>query len=418
MRDDFGMAYGFCCDVLRSASAPAPWWVTELQGGPTVFTGPRPSDPTGGEITRWLWDGIGNGARGIVFWLWHARTEGREAGEWGLAGPNGEPTDRTRAAQTVPRVLRQHEDFFAAAKAVPARTAILYDRDAMLLYSIEHAARPAGGRVMHSLIGCYKALHEAHVAADFLDINALEAGAASRYRVLYLPNCYALSAKSAAAIREFVRGGGTVWADGLVAWKDEQGATNQFPPGPLSDVFGFTLEDIQAQWEPFAFSENDRAGEQWRCVIPTGAGKALLHGPDRRPAAVEHSFGKGRAIYYGTALTLGYLHRGDERVRDWITAPAVLASRDLPVRMKEGPALCSFRAMEADGASAAVLSNWGKAARATVQFPAATQSVVEILSGALIPLRRKGGVEVKSGGAEVEIELKDGGCAVLIARTA
>jgi beta-galactosidase len=43
-RDEFGMAYGFCCDVLRSASAPAPWWVTELQGGPTVLTGARPSE--------------------------------------------------------------------------------------------------------------------------------------------------------------------------------------------------------------------------------------------------------------------------------------------------------------------------------------------------------------------------------------
>jgi hypothetical protein len=34
------------------------------------------------------------------------------------------------------------------------------------------------------------------------------------------------------------------------------------------------------------------------------------------------------------------------------------------------------------------LNNWGSAGRATVQFPASTQSVVDIVSGARIPLRR------------------------------
>jgi beta-galactosidase len=418
-REDFGMAYGLCCDVLRSASAPAPWWVTELQGGPTMFSGSRHLNPAGTEITRWLWDGLGNGARGIVFWLWHPRTEGLEAGEWGLAGPNGEPTERTRATQAVARVLRQHEDFFTSAKPLPARAAILYDRDAMLLYTVDHASGAAAGRgggqpvdeIMHPLIGCYKALHRAHVPADFLDISELEAGAAGRYRVLYLPNCYALSAKSVAAIREFVRAGGTLWADGLVAWKDEQGATRQFPPGPLSDVFGFTVEDIQAVWEPFALAgQGDAAGELWRCLIPAGSARALLTGPGGRPTAVEHAFGKGRALYYGSAVTLGYLHRGEPRVGRWIAAPALEASRDLPIRLTEGSGLVSFRAMQAQGRSSAVLNNWGAAARVTVQFPAATQSVVEILSGAVVPLRRAGAV------VEAAIELQEAGSAVLLSR--
>jgi beta-galactosidase len=415
-REDFGMAYSCCCDVLRSASAPAPWWVTELQGGPTMFSGSRHLNPAGTEIARWLWDGLGNGARGIVFWLWHPRTEGLEAGEWGLAGPNGEPTDRTRATQAVARALRLHEDFFTAAKPVPARAAILYDRDAMILYTVDHSSGAAAGRggqpvdeIMHPLIGCYKALHRAHVPVDFMDISELEAGVAGRYRVLYLPNCYALSAKSVAAIREFVRAGGTLWADGLVAWKDEQGTTRQFPPGPLSDVFGFTVEDIQAVWEPFAMGDKgDMAGELWRCLIPAGSAKALLTGPDGRSTAVELAFGKGRALYYGSAVTLSYLHREDPRVGEWIAGPALEASRDLPVRLADGPGLVSFRAMQAEGRSAAVLNNWGAASRATVQFPAGTQSAVEILSGVSIPLRRAGAA------VEATVELKEAGSAVLL----
>jgi beta-galactosidase len=403
-REDFGVAYGYCCDLTRSASAPAPWWVTEMQAGPTVFTGRRPLNPTAGEITRWLWDAAGNGARGIVFWLWHPRTEGNEAGEWALAGPSGEPTERTRATQAVAGVLRKHEDFFSAAKPLAARAAILYDRDAMILYAVDGWRRPTD-EIIHSLMGCYKALHRAHVPVDFLDTSELEEGKAGRYRVLYLPYCYALSAKSAAAIREFVRNGGTVWADGLVAWKDEQGTTKQFPPGPLSDVFGFTVEDIQAAWDPFPLTDqDDTAGELWRCLIPAGAGRALVTDREGRPAAIEHAFGRGHALYYGTALTLAYLRRGDPRVAEWIAAPAVEASRDLAIRLVQGPGLLSFRALEAEGRAGAVLNNWGEAARATVQFPASVTSVVEILSGETIPLH--------NGAAD--IELKKGASAVLL----
>jgi beta-galactosidase len=408
-REDFGVAFGYCCDLIRSVSAPAPWWVTELQAGPTIFTGSRPLNPTTGEITRWLWDGIGNGARGIVFWLWHPRTEGVEAGEWALAGPRGEPTGRTRATQSVAEVLRRHDSFFAQARPVAARAAILYNRDAMLLYSVDGARRP-GDDLLHSLMGCYKALHRSRVPVDFLDTSELETGLAGRYKVLYLPYCYALSAKAVNAIRQFVRAGGTVWADGLVGWKDEQGATRQFPPGPLSDVFGFTLEDIDASWEPFALAEDgqDKAGELWRCLIPPGRGKVLVKAADGRPAAVENSFGAGRAIYYGTALTLGYLHRDSPMVREWIAAPAREASGDLPLALVQGPEKTSFRGLHAPGRAAAVLSNWGEAGTATVRFPAST-SAVELVTGNALELLHVDGY------SQAVVRLPAGECAVVLA---
>ncbi len=408
-REDFGIAHAFCCDLARSVSAPAPWWVTEMQGGPTILTGSRPLTPTPDEITRWLWDSIGNGARAMIFWLWHPRTEGGEAGEWGLAGPNGEPTERTRAVRRLAGVLEKHEDFFGHAKPLPARTAILYDRDAMILYATDGWFRH-GGEVINSLIGCHKALHRAHVPVDFLHTSQLEAGEASRYRVLYLPNCYALSARSAASIREFVRNGGTVWADGLIGWKDEQGTTKQFPPGPLSDVFGFTLEDIQAAWNPFSLTGTDEAaGELWRCLIPKGKGRPLLKGPGGRPVAVAHSFGKGRAIYYGTALTLGCLRHEDPRVVEWISVPAVEASRDLPVRLAGAPSRVTFHALQAPDRVAAVLNNWGEPGEARILFPASTRSAVEIISGKDLPLRRTGDQ------VEVTVSQQKGSSAVILA---
>jgi beta-galactosidase len=415
-REDFGMAYGYCCDVIRSASAPAPWWVTEVQGGNTVFTATRHLQPTAADITRFLWDGVGNGARAVIFWLWHPRTEGREAGEWGLAGPSGESTERTQAVQTVARALSKHGEFFSAAQPVPARAAILYGKEAMLLYSVD---RPSGGgaggrgpvdEVMHSLMGCYKALHRAHVPVDFIDNGELQRGAAKRYRVLYLPNAYALSAESAAAIREFVQDGGTIWADGLVAWKNEQGATTQFPPGPLSDVFGFTTEDFATVESPFPLGGGDRAGERWRLRIrPTGA-TVVVSGPDGSPAAVEHKFGQGKALYYASAVTLGYFHRGDAQAGKWIAAPAVESSGDLPVRLAAGSSLLSFRALQAGNRWAAVLNNWGLSTRALVVFPKGARKVRDLVSDTdLSPAQGRDGVEAA-------LELNEGQSAVLIAQ--
>lgn len=407
-RKDFGAAYAYCCDLIRSVSAPAPWWVTELQAGPTVFTGSRPLNPTAGEITRWLWDGFGNGARGIVFWLWHPRTEGNEAGEWALAGANGEDTERTLATRAVARALKRHEDFFNTAKPIAATSAILYDRDAMLLYAVDGWRRPSD-EIIHSLMGCHKAFHRARVPVDFIDVSELEAGQAGNYRVLYLPYCYALSSKSIAAIREFVREGGTVWADGLVAWKDEQGTTKRLPPGSLSDVFGFTIEDIQAAWDPFPLTEaGDEGGELWRCLIPMNTSGTLLKGPDNRPVAVAHTFGKGRAIYYGTALTLAHLRREDPRVTSWIAAPAVAAAQNTPVRMTGGPPHVAFRGMQSADRYGAVLNNWGIAAQVVVQFPKSVKSAVEIVSGESVEMRNNGAT------SETQLDLKPGASAVVI----
>jgi beta-galactosidase len=401
-REDFGIAYGFCCDVVRSVSAPAPWWVTELQAGPTMFTGSRPLNPTAGEITRWLWDGIGNGTRAVVFWLWHPRTEGNEAGEWGLAGPSGESTPRTRATKAVVDVLRKHAAFFKSAKPVRARAAILYNSDAMMLYAVDSRIRPTDD-ITESLMGCYKALHRAHIPVDFIDTSELETGKAENYRVLYLPYSYALSGKSAEAIRQFVKNGGTVWADGLVGWKNERGVTLEFPPGPLADVFGFRIEDIDAQWEPFALGgRDDKAGESWRCVIGQGPRRVLLSDSAGRPTAVEHSFGKGRAIYYGSAVSLAYFRRDDPEAGEWIAGPARTASGDSPVKLLKAPAGVSFRVLESGSRLGAVLTNWGGIGKAVVAFPAGTMTVTELITGA-------------SFSSPVEFELPEGGSAVLLA---
>ena len=275
-RDEFGLAYACCVDQVRSVAQGRPWWVTELQGGPTVFTGKRAMTPTPDELTRWLWDAVGGGAKGIVFWLWNQRTHGREGGEWALLGLDGRPTDRLAAVKRFTSAL---DLLPAIGRAAPqrSRVAILYSRPTLLLCDVEGQAVGRQKDALLSLWGCYRALLESHVPADFIDVDELKAGRLADYDVLYLPHCYALDGPAGVAIRKFAAAGGTVWADGLLGWKDPYGDMAPAAPMEMAALFGFELHDIDAVDKPFSLAGRaDSGGESWRIRLTLQGAEVTL----------------------------------------------------------------------------------------------------------------------------------------------
>ena len=118
--------------MLRSASGERPWWVTELQGGPTIYTGGRPMNPTKSEVTRWLWDSFGAGSRAVVFWLWNPRVLGNEGGEWGLVSLEGEPSPRLESVKEIADTLKRLPEL-AQAKPMAPHVGILYNPETFLL---------------------------------------------------------------------------------------------------------------------------------------------------------------------------------------------------------------------------------------------------------------------------------------------
>jgi beta-galactosidase len=126
--EDTDIGTAFITDLLRSASGGAPFWVTEMQAGPVLWTSPRTFSPTGEQMTRWIWDDIGAGAKGVIFWCWHPRRFGREGGECYLVHADGSPTPRTQAVQKITQALAGPAAFLHAAEPLPPRVAILYSR--------------------------------------------------------------------------------------------------------------------------------------------------------------------------------------------------------------------------------------------------------------------------------------------------
>jgi len=75
-------------------------------------------------------------------------------------------------------------------------------------------------------------------------LEGLKSGAAKRYGVLYMPYSYALDDQAVQALREYVQDGGTLWSDGLPAWKDEYGEMRARIPGGLGSVSKPTMQKL------------------------------------------------------------------------------------------------------------------------------------------------------------------------------
>ena len=177
-----------------------------------------------------------------------------------------------------------------------------------------------------SLRGCYLALHRAHVPTDFVDLDQLKGGELQQYDVLYIPYSYALDDAAIAALKTYVREGGTLWADGLTGWKDATGTIRPTIPGGLTDLFGVEATDLYPVQPDHPYSvtaENEEGGELWRLPLELKGAEVVLSTPDGKPFEVKHAYGKGQVLYFESAVSLAYDMRFNPVVQQWIVAPSL-----------------------------------------------------------------------------------------------
>jgi len=389
---EYGERFAYRLDLIGSPAGEQPWWVTELQSGPTIYTGGFPLNPTPEDMTRWLWDSFGAGSKAVIFWLWHPRVGGTEAGEWGLVSLEGEPSVRLSAVKAVAEGVKRNA-YLAEAQPQPAKVAILYNRESAILNALDERTQHRGNEIEESLMGCYLALHRAHIPVQFVDIEQLKKTLPGNVEVLYTPYSYAIDDLGVAALRDFVNKGGRLWADGLTAWKNETGEIRPTIPGGLSDVFGVEASDIYPVKadEPYSItSQNERAGELWKLPLKLQGAEVVLPDREGKPFATRHRFGKGQVLYFESALTLAYFKRNNPVVQRLIVKPALEAQADALVQMKKGSDAVCFRGLAHPSGPVAILTNWGNAGTVAVSFRG-DYTVVDALRGKPVQVTHEGG---------------------------
>ena len=370
---DFGGLYANRLDLIGSASMAdpgKPFWVTELESGPTVYTGTFPLNVTPQDLSRWMWDSYGAGSNAVIFWLWQPRDIGTEAGEWGLVSLEGKPSVRLPAVKSVADVLKANPALAAEHPQLP-RVAILYNREAAVVNDLDGQWQKRQNDVQEALSGCYLALLQAHIPARFVDIDQLKRGELNQYPVLYAPVSYALDDAGIAALKDYVKQGGTLWADGLTAWKNERGRIRPTIPGGLTDAFGVEAVDIYPVQPSAPYSvtaHNEEGGELWKLPLQLKGAEVIMRDGDGNPFAVKHNFGKGQVEYFASAVTLAYKRRNNPLVQEWIVEPALRQVSEMPIQLKQGSDKVIFRGLVGASGSAAVLSNWGDTQQVTVSF--------------------------------------------------
>ena len=184
--------------------------------------------------------------------------------------------------------------------------AVLYSQGSMLLANFT----PEFPQRWDSLSSLTVILPESNFQYRMIASEQLEAGVLREgdIKLLYLPNCQALSEREVEEIRAFVESGGSVAADLRPGVADEHG--KPYATGALDDVFGITQDTGKASVVagPVVMGKctgslrYDLPATHADASVKLAGGKALAKVADA-PAAIFNDFGQGKAALFNFAIS-------------------------------------------------------------------------------------------------------------------
>ena len=319
---DFTRSFGF-------AEGRRGFVIGELQAGfGTIAVNVSP-EVTPEDLRIWAWSALARGARGIHFYAFYPMSSGYESGGFGLVGLDGAVTERAREAGRFAQAVARHERLFAGARPPRAQVAVIYNPLAHFVGGRQRQAAYGGpqgevaGIERDSLLGIYKAFWPKNVPVDFVHANALSAAALAPYRLVCLPYPPMLPAGAAAALREYVRSGGSLVAEARAAWNDETGRAAAIVPGAgLHEVFGArerAVETAPGGRTLLIFDNGLRVPGRWfREELEPLGGRVVARFENGAPAAVESAYGKGKALLVGSYVAAACHSMPSEDAQRWL----------------------------------------------------------------------------------------------------
>ncbi len=332
---------GMLTRYLRNISGKPVW----MQMGAYMYTRDYQAQPVE-ELKQQAYTIVANG--GSPVYITNAFPDGRV---------DAVLTDRL--AKILPEIAALRP-YLESAEDLPF-AALYYSRDCDLISDSLH---PGQHHYQSSFQGAYEALMEEHIPFDICDSQSLSAERLSKYRVVIAPDAIAMSAAQAGILSKFVEGGGALIATARTSLLDSDGSPR--PNFALADVFGADYENPLNYETSFVkplanaictgIDEREniplRHSQQVKALPRAGAeiaaklmlpatevvpGRVFSFGEDvapgevtRYPAALTHTFGKGRVVYFAGDVTGDYGSFGDPSLRK-LLRNAVLWANDGPL---------------------------------------------------------------------------------------
>ena len=303
-------------DLTRSLGGGKPWLLMECSPSSSNWYPVMNLKPPGMHLLETL-QAVAHGSDSVMYFQWRQSRGGQEKFHGAVISTGQGNTSKVfnDVAQTGSALESLHD---AVGSTTTADVAVIYDWENS--WAIEGACGPVQGdkRYFDTVLDHYVPLWEAGISTDVIS----QESDFANYKLLIAPMLYLLKPGTAARMRTFVDGGGTLLATYMTGWSDENDLT--FADGifsPLSDLFGVRVEELDALYP-----------HQAPCVVlPRGThfgveGAFEVHGFAERihvldaevvgsygkywygeqPAITRKFLGKGEAIYIGARLGMDF----------------------------------------------------------------------------------------------------------------
>lgn len=393
-RERYGDSIALFADLMRSATRAADnyFWVTELQGGPTLMSAFEPLLASPEEARLWLWQSVAAGAKAVVYWCAHGRTDGYEAGEWDLLDLRGRPTPQLEAIRaTISAMAPYRADLDRARPPVRADVGIVISEETMRLDLVDGSGDDAGNprnrqKTADAVAGAYLLAADLSLEAVFYDQERLRATPTEAMPpVIIVPGLVVVDDATVAFLEAVVKSGRLVVGDGFFAWKDRHGRLASSQWDAADRLWGAAC----AGYEPCAGDDSDAFGAWFMRarLAPMAGVETSARWKDGQPAVTVRRDGEGAACRAGTAVFQAYFTEPTARVREWFTRLIDGRLAEVP-RLERPVAGVRLRRLESGAETLAILINSGAAdaeaglrtasGRRTIRVPAKDAVVVRV----------------------------------------
>ena len=296
------------CSSVTTAGGGKPFWMSELQGGPTAQSRHFGPPVSGDEQQNWIWTGISRGAKAVVLWCWRPEVFGNESNGFGFTAHDGLADDRRQAMQQTAKIIDQHAAAVTGFEPDAPEVAVLFQRDSYFYDWLmpprfnrpyEAAERFTAWPLALERLNVHFAVHDDRHLPE--DTGAL--------KLVIVPNAIGLDDEAAKWLADFAASGGTILVENTAGSYGPDTFFREPNGRPLYQAIGLE-EDLhralmcERRTIPAGAVGNaepvELIFEESEASFKAGQGGVVALEPDGLPMLANVAVGKGRAICLGS----------------------------------------------------------------------------------------------------------------------
>ncbi len=295
-------------DMARSTSRPLGknYWLLETEAGPINdwILGPS-KNVQASDIYRNIFEAISFDSKLTLYQVY--REPLFQPLYWGgLVDLMGNENHLTQPARDIGKLVDGLSAFIGEANNKSAEIAIHMDKtNAIALNAMEQ-----DGFLLKALRGFYRCITDKNYDVEFITNEHLENGYADRFKLIVAPFMCVVNAKTAVAVKDYVKQGGHYIATAKFSVLGEHAWYNDYYPAfELSEVFGFRAKMAEVCKHPNVTYRNKTQKGHWHkeyLEVSENAEICARFGDDT-PAVIKNQYGDGSTVYFATHPDVAYL---------------------------------------------------------------------------------------------------------------